>query len=30
MTLEDQKVQQDKKERIERLAKQLIEEGDIW
>lgn len=30
MTLEDQRVEQDLKMRIERLAKTLIEKGDVW
>ncbi len=30
MKLEDQKVEGDEKERIERLAKKFIEKGDIW
>ena len=30
MTLEDQKVTQEMNERIERLAKKLIESGDVW
>lgn len=30
MKLEDQKVQGDEMERIERLAKKFIEKGDIW
>ncbi len=30
MTLEDQKVTQDMSERVERLAKKLIESGDVW
>ena len=30
MSLEDQEVRQDMKDRIERLADKLIEEGDIW
>ena len=30
MTLEDQKVQIDEEERVNRLAKELIEKGDVW
>jgi predicted DNA-binding mobile mystery protein A len=30
MSLEDQKVEQDLKQRIERLANSLIEKGDVW
>lgn len=30
MTLEDQRVEQDIKDRIERLADTLIENGDVW
>lgn len=30
MTLEDQRVEQDLKTRIERLANTLIEKGDVW
>lgn len=30
MTLEDQKVEEDMKDRIDRLADRLIERGDVW
>lgn len=30
MTLEDQQVRQDMKERVERLAEKLITDGDVW
>jgi F0F1-type ATP synthase membrane subunit b/b' len=30
MTLEDQKVEGDINQRVERLAKSLLEKGDVW